>query len=199
MTMRLITVKPSHVAGLRIIYSLVWLAYNSLEDREPLKGNTVGSRSSIEKAYIAGFLDGDGSIMLQIKKRSDTGRGLRFMATICFYQDTRHEKPLFWIREVLGIGYISRRSDSMSELRINGFAAVRKILQELQPHIRFKATQTAALIRACIILEKTKVNKLSNKQLLELVNLILIIQNENYVTRHKRTREELLYVLGLTP
>src|SRR5581483_1704560 len=100
MTMRLITVKPSHVAGLRIIYSLVWLAYNSLEDREPLKGNTVGSRSSIEKAYIAGFLDGDGSIMLQIKKRSDTGRGLRFMATICFYQDTRHEKPLFWIREV---------------------------------------------------------------------------------------------------
>lgn len=51
----------------RIIYRLVQMYYNSLEDRKPLKGNTVGSRSDIEKAYIAGFLDGDGSIMLQLK------------------------------------------------------------------------------------------------------------------------------------
>src|SRR3989344_7045295 len=93
----------------------VRLCYNSLEDRKPLKGNTVGSRSSVEKAYIAGFLDGDGSIMLQVKKRGDTKRGRRFMATICFYQDTRHEKPLYWIRKVLGIGYISKRNDSITE------------------------------------------------------------------------------------
>ena len=64
----------------------------------------MGSRSNIEKAYIAGFLDGDGSVMLQVKRRSDTKRGLRFMATICLYQDTRHEKPLYWIQEVFGIG-----------------------------------------------------------------------------------------------
>ena len=62
-----------------------------LEDRKPLKGNTVGSQSDIEKAYIAGFLDGDGSIMLQLKKRVDTIRGYRFMATICLYQDSRHD------------------------------------------------------------------------------------------------------------
>ena len=39
-----------------------------LEDQKR-KDNTVGSRSNIDLAYIAGFLDGDGSIMLQKKKK----------------------------------------------------------------------------------------------------------------------------------
>jgi hypothetical protein len=73
-----------------------------------MNGNTVGSQSNrSDLAYIAGFLDGDGSLMFQIKKRHDTKRGWRFMSTICFYQDTRHEKPFFWFRKKLGIGYIS--------------------------------------------------------------------------------------------
>ena len=159
----------------------------------------MGSQSSLQKAYIAGFLDGDGSIMFQVKKRGDTLRGTRFMATICFYQDTRHEKPLLWIRKVLGVGYISRRNDSITELRINGFSTVRKILLELAPFIRFKRIQVKALIKACAIAEKKSLKGLSNKQLLELVELILIIQNENYVARRKKTKEELIQLLGLTP
>ncbi len=198
MTMRLITVKPSHVCGSRSVYILVHHVYNSLEDRKPLKGNTVGSRSSVEKAYIAGFLDGDGSIMLQIKKRSDTTRGYRFMATICLYQDTRHDKSLYWIQEVLGIGYVSKRSDAISELRINGFQQVRSILVDLKPFIRFKSIQTEAMIRACTILNRD-IKKLSDKQLLSLVELILVIQNENYKAHRKKTREEFIELLGLTP
>lgn len=123
----------------------------------------MGSQSSIRKAYIAGFLDGDGSIMLQLKKRKDSIRGLRFMATICFYQDTRHETPLLWIRETLGIGYISRRNDSMTELRINGFSKVKSILLDLKPYIKFKRIQVEALLKACTILEKVKIDKLSKK------------------------------------
>ncbi len=159
----------------------------------------MGSRSSVEKAYIAGFLDGDGSIMLQIKKRLDTKRGFRFMATICFYQDTRHEKPLYWIQKVLGIGYISRRNDAISELRINGFNKVESILIELKPHVRFKHIQVEAMIKACHILDKRHINKLSDKQLLGIVDLILVIQNENYKAHRKKTREEYLEILGLTP
>jgi LAGLIDADG endonuclease len=159
----------------------------------------VGSRSSNEKAYIAGFLDGDGSVMLQIKKRSDTKRSLRFMATICLYQDTRHEKPLHWMRDRLGIGYVSKRNDGMSELRINGFSTVRSILEDLYPYIRFKKVQSKALITACRLLERKNINMLSKKQLRCIVDQILIIQNENYVTRNKRTGEELLLALDLTP
>ena len=163
-----------------------------------MKGNTVGSRLSVEKAYIAGFLDGDGSIILQLKKRSDTKRGYRFMATICFYQDTRHDKTLYWIQKVLGIGYISKRKDHITELRINGFDRIEKILLDLKPFIRFKAVQAKAMLNACRILRKD-INMLSKKELLMLVDVVLTIQSENYVTNRKKSKEELLDALGLSP
>ncbi len=159
----------------------------------------MGSRSNVELAYIAGFLDGDGSLMLQIKKRSDGKIGLRFMPTICLYQDTRHEKTLYWIQEKLCIGYVSRRNDGMSELRINGYKQVANILKSLARYIRFKKIQSKALVSACEILSSTKFSKLSKKQLGKLVDLILVIQKENYVTKKKKTREELLTQLGFDP
>ncbi|MEO8637695.1 MAG: LAGLIDADG family homing endonuclease [Candidatus Taylorbacteria bacterium] len=160
----------------------------------------MGSRSKkVELAYIAGFLDGDGSLMLQIKKRKDGNIGIRFMPVICFYQDTRHEKSLYWIREVFDIGYISRRNDGMTELRINGYKQIEEILKKLMPYMRFKKLQSIALFSACRILSSTKFKKLTRKQLIELVDFILVIQSENYVTKKKKTRDELLTILGLTP
>ena len=162
--------------------------------------NTVGSRSNkTDLAYIAGFLDGDGSLMLQIKKRKDGKAKVRFMATICFYQDSRHEKELHWIRKILGIGYFSKRNDGMSELRINGHESVRNILQQLIPYIKFKRLQAKALYKATKILSQTTHTKLSRKQFEAIVDSILEIQNENYVTKRKKTKQELNTMLGLTP
>ena len=163
----------------------------------------MGSQSKItekvKRAYIAGFLDGDGSLMLQLKKRKDGILKFRFMATICFYQDTRHEKNLYWIKEVLKIGYISRRRDGMTELRINGFKQVRNILMELTPFIRFKKLQAHALIKACEILSTTKFKMLTKQKLTKLVDYVLVIHKQNYVTKKKKTRKELFRILGLTP
>ncbi len=167
----------------------------------------MGSQSKIvrkvakatDRAYIAGFLDGDGSLMLQLKKRKDGILKFRFMATICFYQDTRHEKTLYWIQKILGIGYISRRNDGMTELRINGFKQIRDILIRLNPFIKFKKLQSRALLKACEILSSTKFKMLSKQKLIKLVGYVLAIHNENYVTKKKKTREELLKILGLTP
>ena len=153
----------------------------------------------IDLAYIAGFLDGDGSLMLQIKKRKDGISKIRFMSTICFYQDTRHEKDLFWIRKVLGKGYFHQRNDGMSELRVNGYASVKSILDALKPFIRFKRIQTKALSEACAILSSKKFKKLDREQKVKLVDLVLVIQKENYVTKRKKTRDELLRILDLTP
>ena len=159
----------------------------------------MGSRSKIHLAYIAGFLDGDGSLMLQVKKRSDTKLGVRFMATICLYQDTRHEKDLYWMRDVFNIGYVSKRKDGMSELRINGYKTVLNILQDLKPFIRFKKIQTQALIKACRILKNTPMSSFTKKQLKELVNLIFVIKNQNYSSQSTFNKEELNKRLGLTP
>ena len=157
----------------------------------------MGSQSKNNLAYIAGFLDGDGSLMIQIKKRKDGNKSSRrFMLTICFYQDSRHEKSLFWIREILGIGFMSKRNDGMTELRINGFKQIEQILRNLLPFIKFKKIQAEAIIKSSVLLQK---GKLKNSDLLKLVDNILIVQSENYVTRKKKTKNDLLKILGLTP
>ena len=157
----------------------------------------MGSQSKINLAYIAGFLDGDGSLMLQIKKRKDGIKKIRFMLTICFYQDTRHEEDLLWIRKILDIGYISRRNDGMTELRINGFMKILKILKDLSPFVRFKRQQAIFMLKAAKILTKNK--KLSKLNLVALIECILNIQNNNYATRRKKTKDELMKILNLTP
>ena len=159
----------------------------------------MGSRLDTDLAYIAGFLDGDGSFILQVKSRSDTSRGVRFMATICLYQDTRHEQPLLWIREIFNIGYISHRKDGMTELRINGFTSVRTVLTQLRPYVRFKQAQVAALLEACAILETTTVSKMSEVQLRKIVDLIFVIREHNYKSNQILTKDTLLLRLGLTP
>src|SRR5205085_11718014 len=105
------------------------------------------------KAYIAGFLDGDGSIMLQIKPRADVRYGFRLQATICFYQDSTHENELRWMRDQLNIGYVSRRRDGISELRINGYIAVKKVLSEIREYIRFKRQQAELMLDAIEVLQ----------------------------------------------
>ena len=65
-------------------------------------GNTVGRLSKREQfAYIAGFLDGDGSIMLQLRKNT-AGNIIRIKTVICIYQDRKYIKDLEWMQTLLG-------------------------------------------------------------------------------------------------
>ena len=121
------------------------------------------------------------------------------MATICFYQDSRHEKSLYWIKKVLKIGFISRRNDGMTELRINGFKQTKEILGKLMPFIRFKKEQAKALYSAASLLNQKETRLLDKKDLLKLVDFIITIQKNNYITRKKKTRADILKILDLTP
>ena len=121
------------------------------------------------------------------------------MATVCFYQDSRHEKPLSWIQEILKIGYISRRNDGITELRINGVKQIKNILEKLMPFIKFKKKQAIALYYAVKLLDSDGLNNLSNKKLIKLIDYVLTIQKNNYITKKKKTRNELLKSLDLAP
>ena len=121
------------------------------------------------------------------------------MTTICFYQDSRHEQELFWIRKILGIGYLSHRNDGMSELRINGFKQTREILENLLPYIKFKKHQAVALYKATSLLESKRFSLMTKSDLYKLVSYMHIIQTNNYRTKRKKTKSELLTIVGLTP
>ena len=152
-------------------------------------------------AYIAGFLDGDGSIIVQIKNRKDTPQGWRLMFTICFYQDTRHEKTLFWIQKKLGIGYISRRNDGITGLRINGYMQTRKILEKLCPYIKFKKKQVKYILQILKLLESNKkLSQISKKDRIKIGNAILKTRQENYqsgLKRMKKLRKDLKKIVEI--
>ncbi|MCX6791682.1 MAG: hypothetical protein NT149_01440, partial [Candidatus Gottesmanbacteria bacterium] len=63
------------------------------------------------KAYIAGFLDGDGSIFLQLVRRKDYIFGYQVRASVVFYQKTSQKKILRWLIHKLRCGYLRDRND----------------------------------------------------------------------------------------
>ena len=96
-----------------------------------------------KKAYIAGFLDGDGCVMLQLVFRHDYVLGYQIRASIVFYQKQQNRKFLEWLKEQLEYGYIRNRNDGMSEYTIVGVEAVTDILNMLKPYLILKKQQAA--------------------------------------------------------
>ena len=162
------------------------------------KGNTVGSQQRIkiqDLAYIAGFLDGDGSIMVQVKNRRGTPHGFRLMFTICFYQDSRHKQTLQWIRDTLGIGYISDRNDHITELRINGYKEIQRILQKLSPHVKFKSRQATLVLEILTLLDRKKFFDLSRENRLMIADKIIALREENYQSHTRKYTSDSLHML----
>lgn len=98
-----------------------------------------------ECAYIAGFLDGDGSIILQIVRRHDYRLGFQIRASIGFYQKQSGLAVLYWLKSRLGNGSIRCRG-SMADYTIVGYDAVRRILHLVRPWVIVKRPQVEAAL-----------------------------------------------------
>ena len=89
-------------------------------------------------AYIAGFLDGDGSVFFQLIRKKDYCLGFQIRTSIAFYQKTENEKILLWLKETFSSGYIRRRKTGISDYTVVEPKEVRRILWVLQPYVRLK-------------------------------------------------------------
>ena len=98
------------------------------------------------RAYIAGFLDGDGCIMAQLVRRHGYRFGFQVRASVVFFQHRSHQDILFWLKSQLDYGYIRERSDGMCEYTIVGFKEVETVLTELIPHLRVKRELAQAVL-----------------------------------------------------
>ena len=89
-------------------------------------------------AYIAGFLDGDGSIFFQLIRKKDYCLGFQVRTSIAFYQKTENEQILLWLKQQFLSGYIRRRKTGISDYTIVESKEVRRILELLEPYVRLK-------------------------------------------------------------
>jgi hypothetical protein len=90
-------------------------------------------------SYIAGFLDGDGSIHFQLVKQKEYRFGFYIRASISFSQSTSARQGLETIQTLLGGGgYMRDRGTGMSDLVITSRPILLRILQEVEPYVIFK-------------------------------------------------------------
>ena len=90
-----------------------------------MKLKSITKLTESDMHYLAGFLDGDGSIMAQIVKDNNYKYGYTIRVTVCFYQKTTRHWFLLKLRKLLGKEWkVRKRNDGMSELYITGFTPV---------------------------------------------------------------------------
>jgi hypothetical protein len=108
-------------------------------------------------SYVAGFLDGDGSIHFQLVKQKEYRFGFYIRVTLSFSQSTSARDGLERIQSMLGgCGYIRDRGTGMSDLVITSRPVVTEILQEVEPYVVFKETHVRRALQILPLLNGVK-------------------------------------------
>lgn len=142
-----------------------------------------------ELAYIAGFLDGDGCIMLQLIFRHDYSLGYQIRSSIVFYQKTQYTDFLSWLKRKLIAGYIRERNDGISEYTIVGVKPVTEVLRLLDPYLKLKKRQ-ARLALSVMSQMPEKGRKFTPKLLLSLARKVDQFAHLNYSKRRTNTSKQ---------
>jgi|SRR3989344_398592 len=125
--------------------------------------------SPIKKAYIAGFLDGDGSIYVRAKPNNDYRYGFQIAPYIILFQSSKEKEKFTELCSLIGFGYMRERKDGVLEYTINKIADIKEFLKAVYPFSILKKRQIELMLK--ILEAKDRVEKESDfKTLLELVD-----------------------------
>ena len=136
-----------------------------------------------EKAYIAGFLDGDGCVMAQLVRRKDYIYGYQIRVSLVFYQKQNHQEILDWLKRKLKLGYLRQRNDGMAEYTIVGLREVEKVLRLLYPYLRLKKTLARRVLKLIGIHPK----RMTPQKLVRLSKLVDQTASFNYSKKRFNT------------
>ena len=101
----------------------------------------------VDRAYIAGFLDGDGSIYIRLKPNRTYKFGFQIAPSIVFYQSQKQLRCIKNIYKLLGVGYIRKRKDGIIEYIIGDIESMLYIIDQLIPYLRLKKKQAVLFKR----------------------------------------------------
>lgn len=132
--------------------------------------------STADRAYIAGFLDGDGSIYVQAKKNDTYRYGYQVAPAIVFFQSAKSEKLFTEFYEFLSLGLMRKRKDGVMEITVGRLAEILQLIEIVKPYTRLKRKQLELLEQ--ILKAKERVE--DQKSFSNLLKLIDGYRNLNY-------------------
>ncbi len=91
-----------------------------------------------DAAYLAGFLDGDGSIHFQLVRQKEYKFGFYIRASMSFTQSTTARAGLEHLQRLVGGGYLRDRGTGMSDLVVTSRPLLITTLTALEPYVVFK-------------------------------------------------------------
>jgi hypothetical protein len=89
-------------------------------------------------SYLAGFLDGDGSIHFQLVRQKEYRFGFYIRASMSLSQSTSARSGLEHLQALIGGGYLRDRGTGMSDLVVTSRPLLIDLLERIQPHVVFK-------------------------------------------------------------
>src|SRR3989344_4365571 len=98
-----------------------------------------------DRAYIAGFLDGDGSIYVQAKKNDTYRYGYQVAPAIVFFQSAKSERLFREFYEFVGLGLMRKRKDGVMEITVGRNVELLQLIEMVKPYTRLKRKQLELL------------------------------------------------------
>jgi hypothetical protein len=98
---------------------------------------------AIDAAHLAGFLDGDGSIIFQFVRQDGYRFDFYIRSTLQLSQSTSARHGLEHLRSVIGGGYIRDRGTGMSDLVVTSRPLIADVLDAIAPYVVFKREHVA--------------------------------------------------------
>jgi hypothetical protein len=91
-----------------------------------------------DASYLAGFLDGDGSIHFQLVRQKEYRFGYYIRASLSLSQSTSARHGLERLHRLIGGGYLRDRGTGMSDLVVTSRPLLVQLLQAVEPYVIFK-------------------------------------------------------------
>ena len=138
--------------------------------------------STTKKAYIAGFLDGDGSIYVRAKPNPSYRYGFQIAPYVVLFQSQKDQESFAKVCEPIGYGKTRVRKDGILEYSINKIDDIKEFLECVYPFVILKREQIELMLK--IIEQKKNVESANDfKILLESVDSF---RNLNYSKKRKK-------------
>jgi hypothetical protein len=115
-----------------------------------------GSSKQLKLAWLAGFIDADGSINAQIIPRDDYVLKYQIRVSLTVFQSTKRHHILLYIQKLLGKGTIRKRNDGMSEFCVVGAIQLKLSMESIYPYLELKKPQAKLVLEIIQKLPYTK-------------------------------------------
>ncbi len=144
-----------------------------------------------QKAYIAGFLDGDGSVHVRLKPNSTYRFHFQISPSVVFYQSKKEKEFLNWLKKTINRGYIRERKDGIVEYILGDVKSIEDLLKEILPYLKLKEKQAKLMLKVLLLKKNIK----EAKDFLRLAGEIDKFQKLNYSKKRIQNSLEVKKVL----